>query len=267
MNLKLWNNTLLPGITLVNNTYSHHSFPPHFHDHYVIMIVNKGVNEGVCEKKKYQVCENDILFINPGEIHTGNSYGGKPLEYSAFYIHADFFTKELLKNSSDLPPVFPSLLKTNKGLVNEIKGLFLSTQLQDLQLKIEEQKEIVFGELLNFAQSSKMEATAALSKAVVQKVKSYIKDQYKNQFSLASLTNYAGLSPFHLVRSFKEAVGMTPFQFLRNYRVEKAKQELLKKKNIAQVAVEVGFYDQSHFHKHFKLVTGVTPREFQRQQQ
>lgn len=267
MNLKLWNNTLLPGITFVNNTYSNHSFPPHFHDHYVIMIVNKGVNEGICEKKKYQVSENDILFINPGEIHTGNSYRNNPLEYSAFYIPADFFTKELLQNSCNPTPVFPSLLKTNSRLVNEMKSLFLSTQGQDLPLKIEEQKETVFGALLHFAQLSKPEATAILSKAAVQKVKSYIKDQYKNQFSLASLTNYAGLSPFHLVRSFKEAVGITPFQFLRNYRVEKAKQELLKKRNIAQVALEVGFYDQSHFHKHFKLVTGVTPREFQRQQQ
>jgi AraC-like DNA-binding protein len=265
LRMQLWTSSLLPGVTFSNNSYSYHSFQPHFHDHYVIMIVDHGVNDGVCEKRKYQVTSSDILFINPGEIHTGNSYQGKHLQYSAFYIDVEFFTKHLLADGSCPPPVFTKLLETNTELVNRIKELIQCTRQERSQLEIEEKKVIVFRELLGNTQTHKQEIISNVSKATVQKVKNFIKEQYAEQFSLASLTDYVGLSPFHLVRSFKQAVGITPFQFLRNYRVEKSKQQLLKKKSISEVAIEVGFYDQSHFHKHFKLITGLTPREFQRQ--
>jgi AraC-like DNA-binding protein len=227
------------------------------------MIVDNGVNEGVCEKRKYQVSSSDILFINPGEVHTGNSYQGKHLQYSAFYIDTVFFTKHLATGSCS-PPVFTKLVETNNELASDIKALFRCTRFKESPLEIEEKKTKVFWELMNYTQSQK-QITNHVSNALVQKVKCFIKEQYNQQISLASITDYVGLSPYHLVRSFKQSVGMTPFQFLRNYRVERAKHELLRKKSITEVAIEVGFYDQSHFHKHFKLVTGLTPREFQRQ--
>jgi AraC-like DNA-binding protein len=263
LHMRLWTNSLLPGVTFVNNSYSYHSFKPHFHNHYVIMIIDDGINEGVCEKRKYQVTSSDILFINPGEIHTGNSYQGKHLQYSAFYIDVEFFTKHLLADASCSPPVFTTLLETDTELVRGIKELVQCTRLEANPLEIEEKNVKVFWKLMNYTQSQKQETPRNVSKTTVQKVKCFIKDQYDQQFSLTTMANDVGLSPFHLVRSFKQAVGITPFQFLRNYRVEKAKQELLKKKSITEVAIEVGFYDQSHFHRHFKLVTGLTPREFQ----
>jgi AraC-like DNA-binding protein len=265
LRMNLWTSSFLPDVTFVNNSYCYHSFQPHFHDHYVIMVVDNGVNEGICEKKKYQVTTNDILFINPGEIHTGNSYRGQRLQYSAFYINTEFFTKHLLPDGSGVPPVFVKLLETNTGLTGDIRELIKCTRADGSQLEIEENKAKVFWQLMNYTRSQKQEATGNISRENIRKVKCFIKDQYNQQFSLADMTDYVGISPFHLVRSFKQEVGLTPFQFLRNYRVEKAKGELLKKKSITEVAIEVGFYDQSHFHKHFKLVTGLTPREFQRQ--
>jgi AraC-like DNA-binding protein len=265
MKMELWKNDLLPGITFANNSYSHHSFQPHFHDHYTIMIVDKGVNEGVCEKKKYHVTASDILLINPGEIHTGSSYQEKHLHYSALYVYEDFFIKHQLYGQGGSPPVFTKLLERNAGLAERIRELCQCTRAAEDPLEIEEKKVSVFWELMNYNGSKKPEASSNIDRTSVQKIKTFIKEQYKQQFSLANLTDFTGLSPYHLIRSFKQAVGMTPFQFLRNYRIEKAKVELLRKKSIAEVAVEIGFYDQSHFHKHFKLVTGVTPREFQRQ--
>ena len=264
MKIELWKNGLLPGITLINNTYSHHSFQPHFHDHYVVMMVNEGVNEGTCEKEKYQVTANDILFINPGEIHTGNSYQFRHLRYSAFYIDTDFFTQHLPGKRNCPPPVFSRLLEEKIDLVESMRELFQCTRTIAEPFEIEEKKVTVFLEFMNYTVSKKRETVNNISRVSVQKIKGFIQDQYKQQFSLATLTAYAGLSPYHLIRSFKQSIGITPFQFLRNYRIEKAKQELLKKRTITEVALEVGFYDQSHFHKHFKLVTGVTPREFQK---
>ena len=263
MKAELWKNDLLPGVTIASNSYSGHQFQPHFHDHYVIMIVDEGVNEGVCEKKRFQVTANDILMINPGEIHTGSSYQGKHLRYSAFYVDVDFFTQHLPLDRRS-PPVFTSLLEKNQRLAYELKDLILSTRADESPFELEEKKVKTFGELMTFAGSNNRDAIHSVASSV-QKIKTFIREQYNQQFSLEALAKYAGLSQYHLIRTFKHNVGITPFQFLRNYRIERAKRELLTNKAIAEVALDVGFYDQSHFHKHFKLVTGITPREFQRQ--
>jgi AraC-like DNA-binding protein len=253
---ELWKNDILPGVTFASSTYSSHHFQPHFHDHYVVMIVDEGVNEGICEKKRYQVAGDEILFINPGEIHTGSSFRGKQLRYSALYVDVDFFTGQ---------PVFSELVTKNAGLVNSIKALFQSVKSDASVLEIEENKVKTFGEMLAHAGSKISGPHNEIIRTSAKKIKAFIEERYNEQFSLASLADHIGLSPYHLVRSFKQTVGITPFQFLRNFRIEKAKYELLNSKSITEVALEVGFYDQSHFHKHFKLITGVTPREFQRQ--
>lgn len=261
MKVDLWRHDVLPGVTLASNSYSNHQFQPHFHDHYVVMIVDEGVNEGVCEKKRYQVTANDILIINPGEIHTGSSYQGRYLRYSALYVDVDFFTRHLPIGHNS-PPVFTSLIEKNNPLARELKELIQSTRAEESLFELEEKKVQTFGKLVNFSVSKKLKPIPSPT-ATVRKVQNFIREQYNQQFSLETLAKYAGLSQYHLIRTFKHTVGITPFQFLRNCRIEEAKRELLANKAIAEVALNVGFYDQSHFHKHFKLVTGVTPRAFQ----
>jgi AraC family transcriptional regulator len=72
------------------------------------------------------------------------------------------------------------------------------------------------------------------------------------------------LSPFHFMRQFKAATGLSPYQFLISRRVELA-QHLLRKKrfvSLAEVAIRCGFSDQSQFTFHFKRMVGLTPGQF-----
>jgi AraC family transcriptional regulator len=84
--------------------------------------------------------------------------------------------------------------------------------------------------------------------------------------SLVSLAGAAGLSPFHFARLFKRSTGLSPHQYLLRCRVESARGLLMRSKaSIAEVAVEVGFCDQSHLAAHFKRVYGVSPKAFLQQ--
>jgi AraC family transcriptional regulator len=68
----------------------------------------------------------------------------------------------------------------------------------------------------------------------------------------------------HLTRQFKAATGLAPYQYVIARRVERA-QHLLRRDGeigLAEVALRVGFSDQSHFSLHFKRIVGVTPRQF-----
>ena len=64
---------------------------------------------------------------------------------------------------------------------------------------------------------------------------------------------------------FREQLGMTFSDYINRLRVERA-QELLKdpRRSLAEIAVQVGFYDQSHFGKVFRQVSGYTPALFRK---
>jgi transcriptional regulator GlxA family with amidase domain len=90
----------------------------------------------------------------------------------------------------------------------------------------------------------------------------YIHAHLVEDFSLQDLAGAVGISPYHLVRTFGERVGMPPSSYRRALRVLAAQRLLRAGLRPADVAAECGFYDQSHLNRHFKSVTGVTPRHY-----
>jgi AraC-like DNA-binding protein len=80
---------------------------------------------------------------------------------------------------------------------------------------------------------------------------------------LKDMARVADVSPFHFHRQFKKTTGSTPHQFIVQRRIEQAKV-LLAQSNlpIIDVAVRVGFVDQSHFTTTFRKLTSMTPRMY-----
>ncbi|HCJ6671557.1 TPA: AraC family transcriptional regulator [Acinetobacter baumannii] len=81
--------------------------------------------------------------------------------------------------------------------------------------------------------------------------------------SLEELAQRVGLSRYAIIRLFKANVGLTPHAFQINLKINQAREQLKQGVPLAELAVNLGFSDQSHFHKAFKALTGVTPRQFQ----
>lgn len=91
----------------------------------------------------------------------------------------------------------------------------------------------------------------------------FIHAHMSDDISLVALAGAAGLSPYHFARLFKRSTGFSPHQYLLRCRVERARGLLIRSKaSIADVALEVGFCDQSHLAAHFKRVYGVSPKAF-----
>ena len=70
------------------------------------------------------------------------------------------------------------------------------------------------------------------------------------------------VSPFHLIRLFKNATGLSPYEYLLSLRMEHAKQLLQKGYSVKQAAWKAGFYDTSHFNRLFRKVSGTNPKIF-----
>ncbi|MGF1520897.1 MAG: helix-turn-helix transcriptional regulator [Leptolyngbyaceae cyanobacterium] len=97
----------------------------------------------------------------------------------------------------------------------------------------------------------------------LQQVLDYIHSHLHQTLRLADLASVAEMSQYSFCRWFKQSMGIAPYQYVLQQRMEKAKALLLQNKyTIAEVALLVGCSDQSRFTKHFKKHVGVTPREF-----
>jgi AraC family transcriptional regulator len=97
----------------------------------------------------------------------------------------------------------------------------------------------------------------------VLQVLDYIHDHLDQEIKLADLAELLGMSQFHFSAQFKQAIGTSPYQYLLQQRVERAKQ-LLKQtdQSIVEIALECGFNSHSHLSKQFRQLTGMTPKAY-----
>jgi AraC family transcriptional regulator len=108
-------------------------------------------------------------------------------------------------------------------------------------------------------------AHGVLPRRKLQRVIEYIMENLEGSPTQEQMASVTHLSPYHFARQFRGATGLSPHQYLIARRVERAKHLLQADDEVclAQVALRVGFFDQSHFSSHFKRIVGVTPRQFQ----
>lgn len=91
----------------------------------------------------------------------------------------------------------------------------------------------------------------------------YIDTYLHQDIKLADLAQLLSMSQFHFSHLFKQAMGIAPYQYLLQQRIERAKQ-LLKKsdRSIIEIALVCGFNSHSHLSKQFRQITGMTPKAY-----
>jgi AraC family transcriptional regulator len=102
-----------------------------------------------------------------------------------------------------------------------------------------------------------------LPKHKLRRVTEFIEENLEHDLTLAEIAEIAELSPFHFARSFKQATGSTPIQFLTQRRIDLAKRLLVESElPIVEVGLRAGFKNQSHFTTLFRKTTAMTPKAY-----
>ena len=97
----------------------------------------------------------------------------------------------------------------------------------------------------------------------IRKALRYISDHYSEHLELHQVAEAVGLSPSYFSTLFRQTVGMNFRDHLNWIRVEESKRLLLNKTyTLADIAVSMGFPDQSYYCKVFKKIVGVTPGKY-----
>jgi AraC family transcriptional regulator len=106
--------------------------------------------------------------------------------------------------------------------------------------------------------SADQKISAALSPTQLQRVREYIRANLGCDIGLA------GLSPRYFSVLFKRALGASPHHFVLRERIDEAQRLLAAgQMPISEVALNLGFADQSHFSQAFRKITGTTPKRYQ----
>jgi AraC-like DNA-binding protein len=114
------------------------------------------------------------------------------------------------------------------------------------------------GEKKSYALSRKQEHSK------LKVIRDYLQNYFLEKVTLDQLEQVSGLNKFHIIRLFKTAFTIPPHTYQTLLRINYAKKELCKDRQLTEVALESGFYDQSHFSKVFKWYTGITPDKYQK---
>jgi AraC family transcriptional regulator len=106
-----------------------------------------------------------------------------------------------------------------------------------------------------------------LSPLKLSKVLEYVNTHLDEDITLTTLAELVHITPYYFCRLFKQSMGIAPHQYLMQRRLEQAKVLLRQQPdtNIADIALQCGFTNQSHLSRHFRLQMGITPKQYRRQ--
>lgn len=259
----------MSGASLLNAQYTSHVFAPHYHEELSVGVIQQGkLHVQIGKHHRMTLSAGDIVIINPGEIHEGYTGAADGCFYRMFYLPATLLGK-VTGLDQEYYPHFASCAVDDPSSAKQLSWLHRNLMTPSVSpLEFESHLFEVVNHLIgHYADELSPSlpqaiATAGNIRDAICDAQAYLAAHCDETVSLNLLATHVGLSPFHLIRSFKAAIGMTPHAFQTQMRIDQAKAQLMRGESIANVAVNLGFHDQSHLTKHFKALVGVTPQRF-----
>jgi len=255
----------LGGLEVVNANYHHKNFSRHTHESYTIAVINHGIQRFFRSGQDHYAPQGSIIFVNADDVHNGQSATENGWSYQAIYPLERQF-KALAKDlglADNFAPYFPNAVVDDPQMASELQQLFNVLCTSENALHRETLLNGVMTRLMIKHGISKPSfKDIRTNKQPLELVQQYIHDNLFNNISLTTLASLSGLSSYYLVRQFQKLYGLPPHAYQIQARLHKSKALLKQGISVSAVAVELGFHDQSHFHRHFVKANGVSPGNY-----
>ncbi len=256
------------GVEATANRFVRHRFRPHTHDTLMLGLIESGAKLFARERRAHIATPGAISIVNPGELHTGERAAGAELRYRALYIPGGLLALAMRRPAPEPEgasvafrdavigdePVYAAMVRAHVAIV---AGAPLLAQESYLL-------HALVGLVGRHASWAGPERRIAAAPREVRIVRELIDARFADELSITELSGAAGLSPYHLMRQFRRFVGLPIHAYQIQVRIEAAKALLGSGLAVVEVALEVGFADQSHFSKRFKDLIGASPGAYQR---
>ena len=227
-------------------------FRMHFHDTYVISLIEKGT---FIENNFIGVSGN-ILISHPFEIHDNKIFDDNAYTVTSIYINSEV----IQYLSKQKYTAFPEKLINDLNLFT-LFAQYLSTlnssNLDNNNLLVEALKKLIF----TYGKNTVIDYQQIKNSHITES-QYYIEQNYHTKIKLDDLATMAKQSKYSYIRQFKKNVGITPFEYINLQRIKQAKVYLREGSSLVETALSTGFYDQSHFSHYFKNYVGLSPNDY-----
>jgi len=233
-----------------------------YHESYVVCLcVRASAEWRYGGRMRPTLFDQSYMLMEPGEMHI-NVKVPSPQTYNVVRIAPEVMAGAATELGVRSAPHFTLALDHNPLIWRSFDTLTRAVDEDDGPL--EQQSRLAHGLRLLLEHCIERPRANRSRLLPVQRPKidrctEYLRERYHYPVSLDELAAIAGLSRFHLLRSFQLAVGVPPHAYQIQLRVERACRLMQAGARPSQAASAVGFADQSHLTRHFRRIMHVTP--------
>lgn len=255
-----WQAAELGGMEMLHATHTDPAHSRHMHETFTIGLVDYGTVINQSQGETSYLRANSVYTFNPGEVHSGYAAAHLKVSYRAFYPAEAALRALAQETGLRGAPVFHQLTLDDANSVKRLRGLHELLATSKLLLERQTATLLVFEDLMrrHMTLIAKGQPKGHEPRAV-REMREYIDSHFRDNISLDELASLTGLNRGYLIRVFRRTVGLPPYTYLIFRRIEAAKKLMRLGTPLAQVALEVGFSDQSHLNLHFVRLLNVTP--------
>ena len=238
----------------------------HWHEQMELILVTEGTLYLQVGNENCTLTKDQLAIIPPKVAHYGVA-GNKGTLYKTIIFDptrlynrlgiTELFLKPLAEYRSSFQPWTdqPDIIALMHSLFvmpeDNFAALSLTAKLYELLA-------------LLYKYCSREEQSTDISKSKQQHILDYIDQHYCEDISSASICRHFGYSEAYFCRLFKKTTGLTPMNYIRILRLEKAASLIIKQKDsIHIIAEKCGFTSISYFNESFKAQYRMTPKEYQ----
>jgi len=240
---------------------------PSIYDKHNIILVYEGEAILTCNKDEFKVSKGSLIYYRPGDYRKGHTFKNNLMKcytidflYTLPYLNGDTWNL----HNIELP----------FSTIDKIDDKFLLSHLLDLFSKFTKtwlfekhnrviQGRAIFSEILSLLLRKKFENNFNYDNIrKVEKVISYMTDNFTDKLTLEDLSAIINISPSYLENIFKNVTGKSPISYLIDIRLRKSKDLLNDGYSVSEVSSLAGFNDIFYFSKYFKKHVGVSPSQY-----
>ena len=241
-----------------------YSYGPTVRAFYLIHYVTSGKGTYTIGGISYPVSRGQAFLIPPNESTVYTADTEDPWCYS-FFAFDGKMAKELVERTGFADDYVVSL---NDDSICDIIRETAETLLTGKLLNADIYAVGRLLEMLRFFVDSKGESQhhdKSMNNYVLLAL-NYIQYNYFNEITVASIADMLAINRSYFFRIFKAETGLSPIEYLNNYRIMKAKQLLLESTMpVSQVALATGFTTPSAFYRMFNIKFGMSPSQYRKE--